>query len=223
MIIWQANLGRGVPITEYRRNLRAVLAAAGPRALIGWQEIDEADLPNEMDDLIRLTQHTHKIVGTETTSPIAVPLHLPIIEQQITPACKGLALFTIPRPIVEVVVEVGPNLTFAALDLHVPIDRPETQGLRADAVAKLQERAAARKAQGHAGVWISDTNHRTGWPRIVHGERTVTDAGIDKAKAWASPGRRVVVTDRQTVPLTIDGHDAHGARVMVEPRDRCPA
>jgi hypothetical protein len=150
--------------------------------------------------------------------PILVPRHLQLLEELQTRGSWGLAEFTPYRPVNEALVRVGPNLTVAALDLHFPIDRPETQSRRQDCLEALQDRARERKAEGHAGVWLSDTNWGAGWPRIVHGEKTVTAAGIDRAKAWAPPGRRVVVTKRQTIRLTIDGHNAHGARVMFEPR-----
>jgi hypothetical protein len=216
VIVWQVNLGRNVTVDEYGRNLGRVLEAAGPRAVIGCQEIDEADTPDEMEMLLRRTRRTHTIIGEKTSVPILVPKHLQILAYRQEIACKGLAGFTPMRPVNEVVLRIGPNLTAVVLDLHVPIDREETQSRRAEAVAKLQDRALERRAQGHAGVWLSDTNTRRGWPRIVPGEKTVTDAGIDRAKAWAPRGRRVVVTDRQTVRLTIDGHHAHGARVMFE-------
>ena len=75
-------------------------------------------------------------------------------------------------------------------------------------------RALRQRAQDHeAGAWVADTNTRRGWPTIVEGERTVINAGIDKTKAWAPEGRKVVVEWTTSVPLTIDGHDAHGARV----------
>lgn len=218
MWLWQANLGRGVPDAVFRRNWRRVLAAGGPRALYALQEVDEADHPEEMDTIAWTVRDTHTIVGERTAVPILVPRQFDILDEQQTPACEGLAKFTPNRVVNEALLRVGPNLTAAVLDLHVPLDRPETQSRREDCRQALRERATERKAQGNAGVWVADTNTRSGWPRIVHGERTMTDAGIDKAKAWASPGRRVVVTARQSVNLTIDGHDAHGARVMWLPR-----
>ncbi|WP_205484687.1 hypothetical protein, partial [Arthrobacter sp. Alg241-R88] len=75
----------------------------------------------------------------------------------------------------------------------------------------LRQRAKANLE--HGGIWVADTNTHRGWPRIAPDEQVVTDAGIDKAKAWAPAGRKVVVTDRRTIRLSIDGHDAHGARI----------
>lgn len=212
MILWQANLGRGVSAAEFERNLRRVLDAGGPRAVFCFQEIDEADAPEEMDILARLVSKTHHIVGQNTAVPILVPFHLRLFSAVVTPACKGLAKFTPNRVINEAVVQLGPNLAVAVLNTHLPIYRDETLSRRHDVREALRHAARSHDA----GAWVADTNSRKGWPTIVKGERTVTDAGIDKAKAWAPEGRRVVVSDQQTVSLSIDGHDAHGARIRWE-------
>lgn len=213
MRVWQANLGRGVSELEFLRNLERVLDAAGPRAVIGLQEIDEADRPDEMAALVELASPTHVIVGRATAVPILIPRHLHLLGDEQTPACKGLALFTPNRVVNEAVVYLdGPDLDVAVLDLHVPLLRPQTLVRRRQCRQALRERTRAHSA----GLWLADTNTHRGWPEIHPRERTVTDAGIDKAKAWAPHGWRVVVTERETVPLTIDGHDAHGARVTFE-------
>jgi hypothetical protein len=214
MILWQANLGRGVSEAEFLRNLRRVLDAAGPRAVICLQEIDEADRPDEMAAVVELARDTHRIVGRHTAVPILVPRHLSVVRTLQTPACKGLALFTPNRIINEAVIEVGPNLTVAVLNTHVPLLRPQTLLRR-----RQVRRALRRRTRAHEhGAWFADTNTRRGWPRMALRERRVIEAGIDKAKAWAGPGRRVTVTWQRTVALTIDKHDAHGARVMWEPK-----
>lgn len=212
MIVWQANLGRGVSAAEFEHNLRRLLDAAGPRAVICLQEVDEADRPEEMDILWSLTRTTHHVVGENTAVPILVPRHLPIADTLQTPACKGLALFTPNRIVNEALIEVGPNLTVAVLNTHLPLLRPQTLLRRRQVRQTLRRRARAHEH----GVWIADTNTRRGWPTMVNSERPVVEAGIDKAKAWSS--RRIVVSRRRTLELTIDNHDAHGARVMFEPR-----
>lgn len=209
MRLWQANLGRGVSTAEFTTNLRRVLDAGGPRAVYCFQEIDEADAPDEMGILANLTRETHRIVGHQTAVPILVPRHLALFSAHVEPACKGLAKFTPNRVVNEAVIQLGPNFAAAVLNTHLPINRPETQERRADV-----RKAMRRRARDHeAGVWVADTNTHRGWPTIVPGEKSVTDAGIDKAKAWGPADRRVVVTDQQTVALSIDGHDAHGARI----------
>jgi hypothetical protein len=212
MILWQANLGRGVSTGEFRLNLRRVLHAGGPRAVFCFQEIDEADGPEEMDYLRELTDHSHRIVGVRTAVPILVPRHIEIIGGWQTLACRGLAKFTPNRPLNQAQLRIGPNLDVTVLNFHVPLDRPQTHGRRAS--VRRHVRAEAKKHPN--GVWVADTNTHRGWPTIRDGEHAVTDAGIDKAKAWAAAGRKVVVSDHATVNLSIDGHDAHGARVRWE-------
>lgn len=207
MRLWHANLGRGVSTAEFTRNLRRVLEAGGRRAVFCFQEIDEADSPEEMEILATLTYGTHRIIGPRTAVPILVPKTLPTMLTLSTPACKGLAKYTPNRVVNEVTLALGPDLFPTIINTHLPLNRPQTYTRRREVRKTLRQRA-----KGHrAGVWVADTNTRIGWPTIVKGETTVTNAGIDKAKAWAPPGRKVVVTNRQTIQLSIDGHDAHGA------------
>ena len=215
MYLWQANLGRGVSTDEFRRNLRRVLNAGGPRAVFCFQEIDEADGPEEMLILWALAHRTHVIIGQQTAVPILVPHHLATGAWKVSPACKGLAKYTPNRVITEATVRLGLDLYPRILNTHLPLNRPATFTRRREVRKTLRRRASARQATG--GIWVADTNTHIGWPRIAKGERSVINAGIDKAKAWAPPGRKVVVTDRRTVQLTIDGHNAHGARIMWRP------
>ena len=214
MHLWQANLGRGVSVAEFERNLRRLLDEAGPRAVVCLQEIDEADLPDEMAAVVEHAADTHRIVGRHTAVPILVPRHLVLLDEMQTAACKGLARFTPNRVVNEAYIELGVGLGVGVLNTHLPLNRPVTLKRRADVRRTLREQARPYAA----GAWCADTNTRRGWPTIVKGERTVTDAGIDKAKAWAPDGWRLEVSDRRTVRLSIDGHNAHGARLTWERR-----
>jgi hypothetical protein len=209
--LWHANLGRGVSAREFTRNFELLLAGAGPRAVIALQEIDEADRPEEADIVRRLTRKTHEIVGARTAVPILVPHHLPIVDERVTRACDGLAGFTPHRVVTEAVIRLRPNLTPGILNTHLPIARPETAERRALVRQTLRQRARSHPV----GAWVADTNTREDWPTIVRGEQSVTAAGIDRAKAWSSRGE-VEVMSRETVALTIDNHDAHGARIRFE-------
>jgi hypothetical protein len=213
MILWHANLGRGVDRYVFEREFRKVYAAAGPRAVICLQEIDEADAPEEMEIISRITRNTHVIIGANTAIPILVPRQFLILGERQTLAAKGLAKFSPARPINEVLLQLRPDLKVVVFNTHLPIDRLQTLTRRLQVRRKLRARARARLLQMFGGVWAADTNTHRGWPTIVRGETTVINAGIDKSKAWAPPGYHVEVSDRQQVDLTIDGHDAHGARV----------
>lgn len=212
-------MGRGVSPAVFQRNLARVKRAAGPRAFIGFQEIDEADQPEEMDWVQRMFRRTHIVIGEKTAVPILVPLVYEdrILAERRTDGCAGLAKFTPFRPINEVVVQLRPNLSVAMFDWHSPIDRPQTQSRRADVRKAAEERMGERHDQGHSIVWVSDTNHRGPWAPMLRGERRVVEAGIDRIRATAPRGRIVHVSDRRTVDLRIDGHNAHGARVMFQP------
>lgn len=208
MILAHANLGRGVTTAEFRRNALAVLKAGGDRAVFAFQEIDEADHADEMDYLHDCLRKTHTVVGERTAVPWFIPNHFAVLDHRLVLGCQGLAKFTPTRPVNEVVIGIGPNLEPGLLNFHLPIDRPQTQGRR----VQMRRKVRLRAKRHETGLWVADTNHRRGWPTMVPGEVDVTAAGIDKAKAWSSV-RRVEVTRRRTIPLTIDGHDAHVARV----------
>lgn len=218
MRVAQANLGRNVPVDEFLRNLDRLLETFGPRCLYGLQEIDEADVPEEMDAIRKRVRLTHHIIGDHTAVPILVPFHLRLFAVHFEPACKGLAKFTPNRVVTEVTIQLGRRHQVGILNTHLPrlpADasdqvRTELEDRRRDCRHALR----ARAEQHSAGAWMADTNTHRGWPTIVPGEKTVTDAGIDKARAWGPEGRRVIVTERQTLNLTIDGHNAHGARVV---------
>ncbi|HEY0889312.1 MAG TPA: hypothetical protein VGE38_06865 [Nocardioides sp.] len=218
MRLVQANLGRNVSEAEFLRNFDALLERGGRRAVYALQEIDEADAPEEMDLIQQRVRLTHHVIGDHTAVPILVPHHLALFSVHLEPACKGLAKFTPNRVVTEAVIQLGKHFAPAVLNTHLPrlpvgvTDeiREQLEERRRDVRQALRTRAK----EHHAGVWLADTNTHRGWPTIVRGEKTVTDAGIDKAKAWAPERRRVIVTDRWTLNLTIDGHNAHGARVV---------
>lgn len=209
MHLWQANLGRGVSSAVFEGNLVRILKAGGPRAVYAFQEIDEADAPEEMDILRRLTADTHTIVGGNTAVPILVPHHIGLLDSWATPACKGLAKYTPNRVVNQALIELTPSLTALILNTHLPINRPQTLTRRREVRQTLRQQAR----NWDTGVWVADTNTHVGWPRIAKGEKSVINAGIDKSKAW---GPKVTVSDRRTVALSIDGHDAHGARIRWE-------
>lgn len=209
MIIVQANLGRGVPTDEFVMNFRRVMRAAGKRGLVGLQEVDEADKPQEMDIILDLTAKTHTVYGTNLSVPLLVPDYLDVADHRVTPACKGLAKYTPNRPLNEIELVLPNGIRVAALNLHVPLNRPATLTRRRDCRQTLRERANAHQN----GLWMADTNTRVGWPRIVKGEKHLVRGGIDKAKGWSKdPDVRLSVASRRRVDLTIDGHDCHVAR-----------
>jgi endonuclease/exonuclease/phosphatase family metal-dependent hydrolase len=204
---WQANLGRGVGKDEFVRNFLRVYRQARS-AVILLQEVDEADKPEEADIIRDIAQGTHRLVGMRTGVPILVPRDLDLIGWDTRLACKGLAKYTPNRYVTEAVVDLRNGTQVGMFNTHVPLLRVATLTRRRDVRQALRE-----ETRGHRnGLWVADTNTRRGWPTIVKGEKSAVDAEIDKAKVWAKGSGNVIVTHRRSVDLTIDNHNAHGAR-----------
>lgn len=240
MRLVQANVGRGVDKAKFRRNIAKVKRFAGPRAVINFQEIDEADVPNEMDDIAWMWRWTHKVVGDGLAVPILVPKRFDTFGHRVVLGSPGLAGFTPHRPINRIGISLPlgrqamADLGVTSLDIfdynfHVPISRDQTEALRAGMIEKVSEETRGVKERGYGGVWVADTNWRKArdgaLPRIVPGEKTViggkvgTHAEIDVAKAWVGSrsGLKVVVQNRRHVDLTIDGHNGHSADLLWVP------
>lgn len=206
---WQANVGRGVGKDEFVRNVKTVINAAGPTGFIFWQEVDEADKPEEADIIVDLTHKTHRMVGGNTAVPIMVPKDLDVENQRQTLACRGLAKYTPSRVINETKVELWRGTQVGMLNTHLPLNRPQTLTRRRE----VREQLKVRARRHDSGLWVADTNTHVGWPTIVRGEKSAVSAGIDKGKVWAGWKQDVHVVQRSSRNLTIDGHNAHGARV----------
>ena len=71
MRIKTSNLGRHKPVVTFRRNLELVLNP--PRGIVGFQEIDEADTPDEHGIIAQLFGARYRFVGWDTHVPIAIP------------------------------------------------------------------------------------------------------------------------------------------------------
>lgn len=206
---WQANLGRGVSEEVFRLNFDRVYRRGGAYSIFGLQEVDEADEANEADYIIDQTHRTHRAIGMKTGAPLLIPRGLDIVNYDTRLACKGLAKYTPNRYVTEAVVRLKHGTEVGVFNTHVPILRPATLTRRHDVRQALRD-----ETRGHKnGLWLADTNTHRLWPRIVKGEKSAIDAGIDKSKVWAHGEGRVLVSQRATLNLTIDNHDAHGARL----------
>lgn len=204
---WQANLGRGVSEEVFRRNFDRLYLRGGKRAVYLPQEVDEADAAHEVDYILDRTHKTHRAVGMKTGAPILLPRYLDVVDFDTRLACRGLAKYTPNRYITEAVVELQNGTQVGLFNTHLPILRVRTLTRRRSVRQALRE-----ETRGHRnGLWVADTNTRRGWPTIVKGEKSAWDAGIDKGKVWAKGEGRVVVVKRDSVDLTIDNHNAHGA------------
>lgn len=100
------------------------------------------------------------------------------------------------------------------LKIHYPLDRPETQQLRADCQHLVEGLAAKLNGQSKTAVLLTDHNTHTGMP--AWGGRRLTWKGIDYIGVSQSfTGAQLRVLKTKVVNGTIDNHDFIGVKVRV--------
>lgn len=216
MIVVTANLGRGVSPAKFRANLRRVHRRFRS-AVIGLQEIDEADLPNEHRITRQVLGKRYRFAGWNTSVPIAFTRQWRRKRTRVSKACNGLAKFSPRRWIVaQVIKRKGrPGLPpIVVLNTHWPINRPQTQALRADCQKALNEEVEYWYDKGYSIVVLGDFN---GWPSRTHArERRVVSAGLDHIRVIEHPeGAQIKVVRTGKIRLTIDPHNAHWAKLRL--------
>lgn len=223
-----ANIGRGVPTAVAKRNIVKVRRAFSPETpVVGWQEIDEADQPDEHALLEHVFGNRFEQAGFEGKEPISVPRHVfalgPVTRTKIMDgvgrAEPGSASPT-RYVVTQILRPIGCTGPIAAVNTHFANFEPSDPrwvecltGLRSE-VARLHE-------QGIPVVWTGDTNaNRPANMPLVHStERRVIAAGNDYLGIVPGHcGPRIAVHGTGTINLTIDGHNAHWARLSF--RDR---
>lgn len=103
----QANLGRGVGAAVFRDSCLALRKAFGTaRAIYNFDEIDEADRPNEAAILREVfPAEQFRYVGGQTLSPTLVATkRLRVVRSDVFPASPGLAKVSPARVVVETVI-----------------------------------------------------------------------------------------------------------------------
>lgn len=210
-----ANIGRGVPRQMIVNNIARVIHGGGA---VSWQEIDEADQFNNHDILeAHLPKGTIK-VGWDTTNPITLPDRFVLQHEEVTKACDGLAEFTPERFLVTAIVSLKdrPHVgTFAFVNGHDPINRPETQSRREEMQAKRRDEVDSLVNAGLSTIWDADVN-TLHYPLQHENERTLAKSGLSVIRfVPAKKGMRFHEHDRGGINLTIDGHDAPWCRGSV--------
>lgn len=214
-----ANIGRGVPPAVRRDNIVRVRHGF-PGAIIGWQEIDEADTGDEHAMLAKTFGPDHyRNVGFEHAVPISVPAPWEVIDADVTEACKFLPHATPNRYIVSALSK-HPDLAepVVFMDGHYPLARlggKEGAARWADTQRAWVVKAAEWHRAGHTIFTTRDTNRLHNMPKVHQLERQLLPNAI--ARVSVIPGSVSVVrrgTPRH-VNLTIDGHDAKGVDLVL--------
>jgi len=214
LTVLTANLGRGVTEAELTANVHRLRHS---KAVKGFQEIDEADRPEEHAVLAR--EIPPGWAAFDTRVPINVPPPWRIVRTRITRACDGLPHFTPHRLITQALIElldddhVTPRLV--VVNLHFPRRAPQTLTRRRSCRRALRAVITYWHGLGYTVVWMGDTNQVR--MRKMHDlEQPVVDAGLDHIRVVPHPdGVQVEVLRTGSVDLTIDGHDAHYARLRL--------
>ena len=213
-----ANIGRGVKPSVTRENIRRIHHGF-PGAVIGWQEIDEADEADEHAILARVFAD-HDNIGFAKAVPISIPKPWAVVEGSavVTHACDWLAHATPDRWIVEAVAQhpdLAEPVRFA--NGHYPLARlggNEGRARWTDCQAAWEARATAWHRSGITTLTTRDTNRLRNMPRLHPSERQLLPNAI--TRITAIPGSvGVKVLDRRDVNLTIDGHSARGVDLLL--------
>lgn len=225
-----ANLGRGVGTPEFVANVRRLKDRIPNPAVIGFQEIDEADTPNEHAVLRDVFPgRTWAGWATDEGVPVRCPIGVPHLWEivpgtaRVSSGSGGVAHLTPPRKVVEAVIHPDgqPDLTVAVLNWHSPRNDHRLDDERRDTIAKVVERLDALKVDGRDVLATTDANDLAllqHWPGLrATGVRILAHAGLDYVLHLPAPANGLAVekVKQGSVDLTIDGHNAHWATVRL--------
>lgn len=212
-----ANIGRKSSVAGVWSDVRKIRTHA-PGAIVGWQEIDEADPAEEHDILKAVLAKSNRLIGMRTKVPISLPRsRYRVIEKRVVFAAKGIPHVSPTRWVVETLVQDKRNaaIEFVIINVHYPAgawnakthERAEAE--RDDAWEDMFRVHKARVKYWHdKGVtvfWVGDTN-RMSMPKVHPDERQVVTAGIDSI-SFIQGDVRVKVLRAGTIELNSD-HNA---------------
>jgi hypothetical protein len=222
LTVFSVNWGRGVDAVKFRNNVLRVLDSGGDDAVLGIQELDEADTPHEHEILRKALDGTETLVGWRTFEPLVIPGHLHTMRADVVPMCDGLAGYTPARFLVEALVkdQFRPNVPpVVFMNFHPPINRPLTLTRRRKCRRVHKERIDYWYARGRTIVWTSDTNDIT-YPKMHPREKVAMKKGFDNIRYIEHPkGAQIEVISTGVLVGTIDKHDPIWAKFnFSEPR-----
>lgn len=221
-----ANIGRGVSVDTAKANMARVRQAA-PFPLVGWQEIDEADLPDEHRMLGKVFGNGYRNVGFDRKEPISIPLqqfkigHVEVtkIMDGVPVSAKGKASPDRFVVAAEVMPEKCKNFIWA-VNFHLA--NFETSDARwKESLARAQSLIHKYAHYGNTVIYTCDSNanHVADMPLMHDREHRVIADGNDYM--GIIPGSvEISVRRKFVINLTIDGHNGHGA--VMSFRDKKP-
>lgn len=208
-----ANLGRGATVDQFEDNVDRILRKApGKSVFIGWQEIDEDDKPREMPYLRKVLKDTHRLVGTNTKVPIAVPRTFEIKRGIVEKASDGVPRLQPDRFVVRALVHPkgSPKRLVNHTNTHFGRDIPAL----ADSRREMHDFVNEDIQRSRAGWLTADINAHN-YRALARPERRLVNGGLDIIRAYESDDVRFRQLDRGTIRLVGDGHNAHWTRMQV--------
>lgn len=185
-----ANIGRKSSIAGVWSDVREIKTKC-PGAIVGWQEIDEADPAPEHKILDKVIGPVANLAGMRTKVPISVSRkHYRVLEKNVVFASKGIPGVSPTRWIVETVVQDKRNaaIVFVILNVHYPAgawnakthERAEAERDEAwaDTFRVHKARVKHWHDKGYTVFWVGDTN-RMAMPKVHPDERQIVTRGID--------------------------------------------
>lgn len=211
-----ANLGRHVGTKAFRENLNRIHRHAGGGTVIGFQEIDENDGPNEHQIIREAMGKVFDFAGWSTHEPIALGSKWSVRRDNVIKGSTGLARLSPARKITECLAEYDNGAEILFMNLHYPRkDRRLSTRWVALRVAH-KRRVNHWTKQGVTVVYNTDAN-RVKFKPVHRNERVLAHDGLDHIRCVEAPeGARIKVTGGGVIGLSIDGHDAPYVEVSLE-------
>lgn len=209
-----ANHGRGATQKEFRNNVQRLHDRFDlDRTFFGKQEIDEADVPEEMDYLRHVFKDTHRFVGVNTNVPILIPKTFDVSKVEIDKASDGVKGLQPDRHVVDAVVFPSGLKTkrkLRLLNTHIGRNIPELQDERRQSMACLKR----HYDNNLTTIAMLDANTENLAP-LLRGERRLASARVDYIRGIERGGVQLRIINRGSVNLVGDGHNAEFSNLQI--------
>lgn len=193
IVVATANEGRGLSNVEVATDFLSilhVLRAVCRRFFVGFQEIDEADTPNEHAILKRIFRR-RQVVHLSGHEPMVLPRSTKLVTSYRIHAAPGIPHVSPARYLNVSVVQMGvfKKRKFAFINTHYVAGafNNKVESTQKERVASWEQHFAVHKkevedliAQGISVIWTGDVNRiHPVMPLLVPGERRLRVKGMD--------------------------------------------
>lgn len=213
-----ANIGRKHASKENVRQNIGVIKRAAAGAVIGFQEIDEADAALEHNEKVDgLPQHS--FASLKQLCPIAVPKMLwQITADNVTPTCKGRKHVTPPRVVVTARIKSVFDPDFPPVIImngHYPHGAKDLWKV---CQSNWKKHVEEIHGKGLTIITTRDVNFHEEddgpLPALHQDERQLIKQGIDRITVIQAPASsrdlvKVRAGNPRVIDLDIDNHNAH--------------